>query len=242
MTPATEPQLVVEGGPQDQETIDLQGPTITMGRQPDNDIFVSEAMVSRHHAEIVVTDAGCFLRDLYSSNGTLVNDRKIPEGDYALKDGDRIQLAASEVSFVFRSATAVTRQVTRLHGAVERTPPEPPATEGPTDTEEAASEPDEERLYEGTVHLLLMVEGGMGLVFNFTQQLREKPAFRLLRLNNNNAGGVDIWLGLREPVALEQALLEMEGIVEVSPNPDADEPSVTAVLREVAESSVTSGS
>ena len=131
--------------------------------------------------------------------------------------------------------------MTAVQGAVAGPPLQPSPAEGPADTEEATQEPDEEGLYEGTVHLLLVVEGGMGLIFNFTQQLREKPVFRLLRLNNNGLGGVDIWLGLREPVALEQALLEMEGIVEVSPNPDADEPSVRAVLREVAESAVAPG-
>jgi hypothetical protein len=109
-------------------------------------------------------------------------------------------------------------------------PGTPPAEE-PADTVQAALEPDEEGLYEGTVHLLLLVEGGMGLIFNFTQQLRERPVFRLLRLNNNSGGGVDIWLGLREPVALEQTLLEMEGIVEVSPEPEEDGPSLRVMLK-----------
>ena len=222
MTSTVESTLVVEGGPQDQETIPLQGRTTTMGRQPDNDAFVPEPGVSRHHAEIVGTDAGYCLRDLYSTNGTLVNKKKVPEGEYLLKDGDRIQLGSSGVSFVFRSATAATQQFTLIQAGVEGT------VEAPPPDAEAASE--DADLYEGTVHLTLQVEGGMGLIFSFTQQVREKPELRLLRLNNNPTGGVDIWLGLREPVSLEQILLQMEGVAEASPGTEGDDRSLSLVL------------
>ena len=231
MLNAAESELLVEGGPQDKETVTLRGSTVTMGRQPDNDLHVPEAVVSRHHAEIVSTGDGYCVRDLYSSNGTLVNEKRIPEGDYVLRDGDRVRLAASEVSFVFRSATAVTQAQTAVQPPVQGMPP---ATLQSVDIQapESDEQEDVEGIYEGTVHLQLLVEGGMGLIFSFTQQLREKPVFRLLRLNNNATGGVDIWLGLREPVRLEDVLLEMASVAEVRPDPESDEPFVRAVLRE----------
>jgi pSer/pThr/pTyr-binding forkhead associated (FHA) protein len=96
MTSIYDPVLVIGGGPNEHETIPLEGRTTTMGRQPDNDVFVPELGVSRHHAEIVSANTGYCLRDLYSTNGTLVNNRKIPEGEYLLKHGDIIRLASSE--------------------------------------------------------------------------------------------------------------------------------------------------
>ena len=70
-----------------------------------------------------------------------------------------------------------------------------------------------------------------------TQQLREKPEFRLLRLSNNPLGGVDIWLGLRQPVSLRIILLGVEGVADVTldeetetPNADA-EPVFNVLLR-----------
>lgn len=47
----------------------------TIGRGLDNSIVVEDEArsLSRHHAEIQVTDKGIYLTDLNSSNGTLVN-------------------------------------------------------------------------------------------------------------------------------------------------------------------------
>ena len=58
--------------------------------------------------------------------------------------------------------------------------------------------------------------GNTGLVVNFTQQLREKPELRLMRMENNRIGGVDIWLGLRQPIPLRTLLGEVEGVADVS--------------------------
>ncbi|MDA1349862.1 MAG: FHA domain-containing protein [Chloroflexi bacterium] len=227
MPPTYEPVLVIEGGPNDGETIQLHGRTTTMGRQPDNNVFVPEAGVSRHHAEIVGADTGYCLRDLYSTNGTLVNNKKVPEGEYLLKHGDIIRLASSEASFVFRSTSAATQQITLAQPAVGM--PSTESDEDPPSDAEALS--DEAELYEGTVHLTLRVEGGLGLIFSFTQQVRQMPELRLLRLNNNPMGGADIWLGLREPVSLGLMLLQMEGVAEANPNTEGDVRSLNLVLR-----------
>jgi hypothetical protein len=73
-----------------------------------------------------------------------------------------------------------------------------------------------EELYEGTVRLLVRSEGTMGLIVNFVQQLRERQEFRLLRMENSRDGVTNIWLALREPVPLRDALYEMDGVSEVS--------------------------
>ncbi len=51
----------------------------------------SDALVSTHHAQIVFERGGYFILDLGSTNGTLVNGRRITK--QALQSGDRLQFA-----------------------------------------------------------------------------------------------------------------------------------------------------
>jgi len=79
---------------------------ILVGRSEECDIVLPARAVSRRHAQIVQTDGGYLLRDLGSKNGTFVNGQEV-EGDYALKDGDEIEIAlAVRLLFVGAEATA----------------------------------------------------------------------------------------------------------------------------------------
>jgi pSer/pThr/pTyr-binding forkhead associated (FHA) protein len=70
---------------------------IKIGRSGDNDVKLSHASVSRHHAEIFVdADGNVFVRDLNSSNGTFVNDVKI-QGGKELKPGDVVRVGVEDV-------------------------------------------------------------------------------------------------------------------------------------------------
>ncbi|SKA96945.1 FHA domain-containing protein [Prosthecobacter debontii] len=60
----------------------------SIGRHPDSVVVLEFPSVSGHHASIELTEAGCFIADLKSSNGTRVNGVEIEEAE--LKDGDRI--------------------------------------------------------------------------------------------------------------------------------------------------------
>ena len=117
----------------------------------------------------------------------------------------------------------------------------------PIVTTDAVTLPDDKNeLYEGTVRLNVHSHGSMGLVVNFVQHLREKPEFRLLRMANNRMGGVDVWLALRQPIPLQRALIEIEGVDEVSPtrgrdlSPDSEDAPLTVMLK--AGDDATSGS
>ena len=227
--------LVVEGGPDQDETTHFLVGTTTVGRQPDNDVVVAETGVSRWHAEIVETNGGYNLRDLKSTNGTFVNSKKIAEGDHLLKDGDEIRLGAAKASLVFRSHSASTLQMTlvqsvvtdvgegALSAVVEAKEPAtaPQSAEAGAVAEEAAK-PAEEELYEGTVRLNVQAQGNMGLMVSFVQALRERPDLRILRMANNRKGGTDIWLTLRQPVPLRDMLGEVGGVAGVSPTQGPD--------------------
>ena len=66
---------------------------VTIGRSPTNNIFVRDKNVSRVHCQIVVTEAGCVLTDLQSTNGTFVNGTRITECE--IKMGDEIRVGTT---------------------------------------------------------------------------------------------------------------------------------------------------
>jgi hypothetical protein len=70
----------------------------TIGRSRDCDIVLADGNVSRRHAEVLPTEDGWSVSDLSSTNGVLVNGRRIA-GATALKAGDRIELGTSELRF-----------------------------------------------------------------------------------------------------------------------------------------------
>ncbi len=71
----------------------------TLGRSRDCDIVLSDANVSRRHAEVLPGAAGTWtIADLGSTNGVLVNGRRIA-GAELLTAGDRIDLGTAEIGF-----------------------------------------------------------------------------------------------------------------------------------------------
>ena len=107
-----QPTLVLVG-PDGEETIEL-GPSVTMGREPGNDLVIPEAAVSRRHAQLVQGEEGFRVRDLGSTNGTFVNDRRLTDEDYLLQHGDQIRLGTSERFLVFTHAATAAVEVKEL--------------------------------------------------------------------------------------------------------------------------------
>ena len=72
-----------------------------------------------------------------------------------------------------------------------------------------------------TVRLTVSALGPVRNLINFVSELRQSPQFRLLRLvANQHKEGMDIWLGLREPLEFLQILSSMAGVHDVSPGSD----------------------
>jgi len=69
--------------------------TTSLGRAEENDIVISEALVSRHHATITLDQSGCTITDLESGNGTYVNGERI-QGHAVLKLGDVVALGGAQ--------------------------------------------------------------------------------------------------------------------------------------------------
>jgi len=84
-------QLVVRAGPNPGRAFDLSGEEITIGRDISNDIVISDAEVSRHHARLVSQAGGYVLEDTGSTNGTFVNGQRLM-GPHMLRPGEAILL------------------------------------------------------------------------------------------------------------------------------------------------------
>ncbi|MFT5478037.1 MAG: transcriptional regulator with GAF, ATPase, and Fis domain [Planctomycetota bacterium] len=84
---------VVEEGVQTQ--LELPGSVITIGRALDNDIRLSNTLVSRHHSRIDSQSGGAWVIDLGSANGTSVNGEKISRR--LLGAGDEIDVGGTRL-------------------------------------------------------------------------------------------------------------------------------------------------
>jgi len=70
---------------------------IIIGRALDSEIFVNSKFVSRHHAQLVSSEEGCFVEDLNSTNGISINGT--PAKKQLLTDGDVISV--DDIEFVY---------------------------------------------------------------------------------------------------------------------------------------------
>jgi len=73
------------------------GATARIGRALDNDIVVTDASVSRHHAAIEAVNGNYKLRDLGSQNGTFIGGARITEA--SLGDGDAVKIGDAAFTF-----------------------------------------------------------------------------------------------------------------------------------------------
>jgi hypothetical protein len=95
------PALVVRsGGGRSGETFVPQGERTTIGRSPDNPVFLDDVTVSRKHAALVDRDGRWFIEDLGSLNGTFVNRKRVESAE--LSDGDELQIGKYRFTFLVR--------------------------------------------------------------------------------------------------------------------------------------------
>ena len=75
------------------------GESATIGRSPENSLQLLDERVSKEHACIERRKDQYVLRDLQSSNGTILNGLRLTSGvSYPLKPGDVLKIGALETS------------------------------------------------------------------------------------------------------------------------------------------------
>jgi len=83
----------------------MSGDTLTMGRAQDNDLALDDPQASRYHARLVRKENATVVEDLGSTNGTLVNGRRITE-PHALQPTETVAIGGTVFSVEGLSAPA----------------------------------------------------------------------------------------------------------------------------------------
>jgi len=77
---------------------------INIGRHRDNDLRIDDPLISRQHAQILQQGRTVYLRDLSSTNGTYVNNKRVDIA--ALEEGTVIKLGNCLLTFLRNNKTA----------------------------------------------------------------------------------------------------------------------------------------
>ncbi|MCJ7795563.1 MAG: FHA domain-containing protein, partial [Thermoleophilia bacterium] len=85
--PPSLPARLVVSTPEWSREFPLQEDSVTLGREPDNDITIDTDVVSRHHAVLEKRESGYLIKDLGSTNGInqagrLLQEKLLAPGDY----------------------------------------------------------------------------------------------------------------------------------------------------------------
>lgn len=91
-------KLVINPTSASKKEIPIASRVISIGRDPSNDLVLSDSMVSRRHAILEQRDEIFVLRDNNSSNGTMVNGDKV-DAEKTLRDGDLLAIGSSRLLF-----------------------------------------------------------------------------------------------------------------------------------------------
>lgn len=84
------------------QRVNVVAPTFAVGRHPSSNLCLSDSTVSGRHAEVLTINRDLFVRDLNSTNGTLLNGRRIQHLT-GLRSGDVLHFGS--VMFTLQSST-----------------------------------------------------------------------------------------------------------------------------------------
>ena len=114
----------------------LERSVVRLGRAADCDIPLDDSLASRYHAEIHVTGQGLRVKDLGSTNKTMVNGSPIDE--VPLHDGDQIQIGNTRLQVVLGGAP---QPAAAQAPAAPSKPPSQPASRIPSAKKKESSPP-----------------------------------------------------------------------------------------------------
>lgn len=107
---------VVHGKPQGKTVIFSRGQYV-IGRGSECQLRPNSEWVSRQHCMVRVSEKNAFIRDLGSTNGTLVNGARLI-GERRLEDGDRVQVGPLVFEVRFEDSVLIPKPATEQLGHV----------------------------------------------------------------------------------------------------------------------------
>ena len=82
--------------------VSLERNRLLIGRSEHNDLRINSNFISRHHAMFVRSGSSTLLMDLNSTNGTLVNSRRV--SNHVMRHDDIVSIGNHRLKFVYPSA------------------------------------------------------------------------------------------------------------------------------------------
>ena len=114
---ASAPRLEVVGGPDAGLVMPLPRGVLTIGRARGNDLELRDPDVSRQHASVTVTAGGLSLRDLDSTNGTLLDEQLVDPDGSPLEPGQMVRVGDSLLCVSATDEPAAATRVDRASAA-----------------------------------------------------------------------------------------------------------------------------
>jgi pSer/pThr/pTyr-binding forkhead associated (FHA) protein len=96
--------VIVQGYAQGMEYL-IQKESTVLGRDQSADIALKDPKISRQHASIFCRDGRYSLKDLESTNGTLMNGARIQQTD--LSHGDKFRIGDTTLQFILQDTGTV---------------------------------------------------------------------------------------------------------------------------------------
>ena len=116
--PPSMPARLVVTTPEGTREYALKKDSVTLGREPDNDITIESDVVSRHHAVLEKRDSGYLVRDLGSTNGLNLAGRPLQE--ISLASGDYVCIGHT-VTLEYRAAEDLAAEIALAAAALSGT-------------------------------------------------------------------------------------------------------------------------
>ena len=98
LRPALARLEVLNDGPEKGKRLDVHGPLTHIGRGEHNDLVLANASISDSHAKLQRREAGWFIVDIDSTNGTYVGGRRV-HGEQALTGAPDLRFGDVKVAF-----------------------------------------------------------------------------------------------------------------------------------------------
>ncbi|MDP3064665.1 MAG: hypothetical protein Q8O40_15895 [Chloroflexota bacterium] len=153
------------------------------------------------------------------------NGRQVPDdGSSGPPTEDEPKASPPSLWVVEEAANAGGAEATAAESAASSQPETNGVSAAPVSTAAngAPGAPADEML-NGAIRLVVEADGSVRRVVRFVDDLCQKPQFRLLRLvGSRQKTGVEIWLGLREPVNMTRALSQMRNVSHVAASDELD--------------------
>lgn len=88
-------RLIILNGAQKGDELELQRGSNFLGRAEANDFVLNDVTVSARHCEVIVTDFSVRVRDLGSTNGTWIDNRRVLDAE--IRNGQVLMLGSMEM-------------------------------------------------------------------------------------------------------------------------------------------------